>query len=99
VALEIDGRDRESVTVWTHRPLGEWDGGAPRPLQRLRHVPDEHITMPISVGISRWKHSAQLDLHVKHVLISVWSARGLRAGRRGEPTAEERVAVPLEVLG
>jgi hypothetical protein len=50
-------------------------------------VDDEHIIMPILVGRSRGEHSAQRDLHVKHVLIPVWSAKGLGAGRRGEPAA------------
>jgi hypothetical protein len=29
---------------------------------------DEHLIMPITVGIPRSKHSAELELHVKQVL-------------------------------
>jgi hypothetical protein len=37
---------------------------------------DEHIIMPIMVGFSRSKHSAERAMHVKHVLF----AGLLRAG-------------------
>ena len=43
-----------------------------------RALDDEHITMPISVGIPRSEHNVQLDLHVKHfrlsAVIQMWKA-------------------------